>query len=84
MIFGDAFVKKLFQRLMNFVAHRDRDSLECVNNWSDGVERFEIATRIDAAGHKKKVCILLSIIGDAVKVFDTFVYARTVPTSTHR
>ena len=40
-------------------------------NW----ERFEIATGIDEAGDKKRVCTLLSIIGeDAVKVFDTFVY----------
>ena len=38
-------------------------------------ERFEIATGIDEAGDKKRVCTLLSIIGeDAVKVFDTFEY----------
>ena len=71
---GDSFVKKLFQFLMNFVAHRDWDAPGSVNNSSDGVERFEIATGIDAAGDNKRVCILLSIIGDAVKVFDTFEY----------
>ena len=60
---------------MNCVAHRDRDAPGSVNNWSDGVESFEIATGIDEAGNKKRVCILLSIIGeDAVKVFDTFEY----------
>ena len=60
---------------MNCVAHRDRDAPASVNNWSDGVERFEIATGIDEAGNKKGVCTLLSIIGeDAVKVFDTLEY----------
>ena len=43
----------------------------CKKTW----ERFEIATGIDKAGDKKRVCTLLSIIGeDAVKVFDTFEY----------
>ena len=38
-------------------------------------ERFEIATAIDEAGDKKRVCTRVSIIGgDAVKVFDTFEY----------
>ena len=49
--------------------------LACGNPGKKTWERFEIATGIDEAGDKKRVCTLLSIIGeDAVKVFDTFEY----------
>ena len=33
----DSFVHKLFQFLMNCVAHRDRDAPGSMNHWSDGV-----------------------------------------------
>ena len=49
--------------------------LACGNPGKKTWERFEIATGIGEAGDKKRVCTLLSIIGeDAVKVFDTFEY----------
>ena len=51
--------------------------LACGNLGKKTWERFEIATGIDEAGDKKRVCTLLSIIGeDAVKVFDTFEYEK--------
>lgn len=44
--------------------------------WRKTWNRFEIATGIDEASDKKRVCTLLSVIGDdAVKVYDAFQYA---------
>ena len=43
--------------------------------WKKTWERYGIATGIYETGNKKRVCTLLSILGeDAVKVFDTFEY----------
>ena len=53
----------------------DKSASSLWKSWKKTWERFEIATGIDEAGDKKRVCTLLSIIGeDAVKVFDTFEY----------
>ena len=53
----------------------DKSASSLWKSWGKNWERFEIATGIDEAGDKKRVCTLLSIIGeDAVKVFDTFEY----------
>ena len=44
--------------------------------WRKTWNRFEIATGIDEASDKKRVCTLLSVIGDdAVKVYDAFQYS---------
>ena len=53
----------------------DKSASGLWKSWKKSWERFEIATVIDETGDKKRVCTLLSIIGDdAVKVFDTFEY----------
>ena len=53
----------------------DKSASSLWKYWKKTWERFEIATGIDEAGDKKRVCTLLYIIGeDAVKVFDTFEY----------
>ena len=52
----------------------DKSASSLWKSWEKTWERFEIATRIDEAIDKKRVCTLLSIIEDAVKVFDTFEY----------
>ena len=53
----------------------DKSASSLWKSWKKTWGRFEIATGIDEAGDKKRVCTLLSIIGeDAVKVFDTFEY----------
>ena len=53
----------------------DKSASSLWKYWKKTWERFEIATGIDEAGDKKRVCTLLYIIGeDAVKVFDTFQY----------
>ena len=44
-------------------------------SWKKTWTRFEVATGIDETSDKKRVCTLLSVIGeDAVKVYDTFEY----------
>ena len=46
----------------------DKSASGLWKSWKKTWERFEIATGIDEAGDKKRVCTLLSIIGeDAVK-----------------
>ena len=55
----------------------DKSASSLLKSWKKTWERFDIATRIDEAGDKKRVCTLLSIIGeDAVKVFGTFEYGE--------
>ena len=47
----------------------DKSASSLQKYWEKTWERFEIATWIDEAGDKKRVCTMLSIIGeDAVKV----------------
>ena len=55
----------------------DKSASSLWKSWRKTWTRFEIATGIDEAAEKKRVCTLLSVIGeDAVKVFETFQYAE--------
>ena len=55
----------------------DKSAYSLLKSWRKTWTRFEIATGIDEAAEKKRVCTLLSVIGeDAVKVFETFQYAE--------
>ena len=45
--------------------------------WRKTWTRFEVATGIDEVAEKKRVCTLLSVVGeDAVKVFEKFQYGE--------
>ena len=81
VVFVDSFTYREFDMAtVNIPAPKplninDKSAFSLWKSWKKTWERFEIATGIDEAGDKKRVCTLLSIIGeDAVKVFDTFEY----------
>ena len=54
----------------------DKSAAVLWKSWRKTWNRFEIATGIDEASYKKRVCTLLSVIDeDAVKVCDAFQYS---------
>ena len=55
----------------------DKSASSLSKSWRKTWTRFDVATGINEAAEKKRVCTLLSVIGgDAVKVFETFQYGE--------
>ena len=53
----------------------DKAASSLWKSWRKTWTRFEVATGIDEAAEKKRMCTLLSVIGeDAVKMFEMFQY----------
>ena len=51
----------------------DKSASSLWKSWRKTWIRFDVAIGVDGAAEKKRVCTLLSVIGeDAVKVFETF------------